>query len=1112
MNAPDQGELARQVEQAKQVKENPAIGFAVSRYVLTMGVFVAIVLVGFAATFGLGVNLLPTLTIPIVSVSTSYPGGTPTDLDRQVTRPIEEAVATIPGVASIQSTSEQGFSSVVINFSAGSNQDAMLAEVNQRIADVRGELPSGAQAPVAQKFDPNASSVLTVAVAGSGSLQDARTWANRELKPLLEAVPGVAAVTLSGVPERRIEVQLDPAQLAAYNLSAAQVQAAIQASTLDVPAGEVQEAGRQVSFAARNVPTSLKQLEELRIDTARGVRLADLGVVRDTEAPARQYVRLNGQPIISMDVRKLANANTVGVSKGVRAALEGVKAPTGYTITPINDNGPYIGHSVDDTVKEGLLVAVAVAIICLLALGKLNTAFAVILAIPISLAAAPIVFQLIGASFNIVSLIALIVAMGIVVDDSIVVAENVDRYRRMGFSPVESVLKGASEIFSAVSAATWSLLAVLLPISFLPGLIGQIFREFGLGLAAAIFFSWLEAIFFLTVRMAYTPDPEPVRWSDVGRTLRNGRGSLTWVIGLLRKSLGWALLLGSSIALFMALGPWGLLGVPALPALALLGRYVLSVVFATLGALTATLHHATEALLERARHAYARSLAVVLKRSWVMLVVGALFLASGALTTVPFAFNPTTDDGVASIELILPAGTPLAEANRLAGRVENFLARSPAVKNASVTVSRNGSFHNIELVKRDQRESVFVLTERWQRYVQTLFQDRPEVEVRVGQASGLTLSLSAPNRELLESRHRRVLETIRQDAGVLSVKSSLTDTAPERVFVSDASALDRTGLTQSDLAQTLRLALEGAKAGDYHDGDRTVPIHVRLEPSSVNDGQSLLALPVFASGLNANTTLGELGRFNLAQSPSTLTRVNRRYAANLTITLKAGANALEFENRINETLTKQGVLGGGVAFGSADPNSEAALAGNLTTLGPIAVLLALVLNYLVLGAQFNSFRYPIYLLVPVPLAVVGALWALQLFGAGLDVISVLGMVILVGLVTKNAILLLDFVVERARSMGLREALIEAGSLRLRPIIMTTLTVLVISVPLVLGLGEGAELRRGLGIIILGGLVSSTLLTLYVLPALFYTFERKRLSKPPTTAAPNAGLKAVGSSA
>jgi HAE1 family hydrophobic/amphiphilic exporter-1 len=1064
----------------------------VSRYVLTMGVFIAIVLVGFTATFGLGVNLLPTLTIPIVGVTTTYPGGAPGDLDRQVTRPIEDAVATIPGVTNIQSTSSAGVSVVVINFRPGSNQDSALAEVNQRLADVRGSLPSGVDAPVGQKFDPNASSVLSVAVAGPGGLSEVREWANRVAKPALEASPGVAAVGLFGAPERRIEIVLEPSRLAAFNLSAAGVAQTLQANNLDLPAGELREGDRQVTFSLRTTPRSLQELSELRV--APGVRLSDVGAVRDTEAREGSLRRLNGQPVVTLDVRKLSDANTVSVSQAARAVVQNLDLPSGYTATVINDNGPYIAATVSDTVKEGVLVAVAVAIICLLALGKINTSFAVILAIPISLAAAPIVLQAIGGSFNIISLIALIVAMGIVVDDSIVIAENVDRYRKMGYTPVESVLKGASEIFSAVSAATWSLLAVLLPISFLPGIIGQVFREFGLTLAAAIFLSWLESIFFLTVRMAYTPDPANPTWAQAGRAVLGVRSSFAWTLGVLRKPVGWVAVAGVGALGWFALGAWGALLVLASPMVFFVLRHLLVALLAGLGALVQSAHHATLEVLEWLRVRYERSLRAALKRAWIVLTVTGVFLVSITLVNVPFEFNPRSDDGLSQVEIVLPAGTPLETSNAYARRLEGFFARAPEVKNASAQINTGSVVVGLELTPRGERQNVFDLNARWQTEIAALFADRPELEVRVASGAGTQLALSAPSLEALQARQPAILRAVRADPAVLSVKSSLTDTAPERVFVPDPTRVERTGLTSSDLAQTLRGALEGTRAGDFRDaGDRTVPVFVRLEPSS--DAQALLQLPVYAPSLNANLTLGQLGRFDLTQSPTTLTRIDRRYAATLTVTLRRDANALEFQTRTEERLRTQSLLAGGITLGSSDPNSEAALAGDLTRLAPLAVALALVLNYLVLGAQFNSFRYPIYLLAPVPLAIVGALWTLQLFGAGLDVISVLGMVILVGLSTKNAILLLDFVVERTKTLSLRDALVEAGGLRLRPIVMTTLTALVISVPLVIGLGEGAELRRGLGVIILGGLLTGTVLTLYVVPALFYVFERKRLATP-----------------
>ena len=296
------------------------------------------------------------------------------------------------------------------------------------------------------------------------------------------------------------------------------------------------------------------------------------------------------------------------------------------------------------------------------------------------------------------------------------------------------------------------------------------------------------------------------------------------------------------------------------------------------------------------------------------------------------------------------------------------------------------------------------------------------------------------------------------------------------------------------------------------DGDESYNVNVKLNPVLISGQQSLLDLPVYAPTLGSVLPLSELGHFELRQAPSTISRLSKTYNATLNLTLKKGVNGFAARAPIEQSLKDQGLVDDQVRIGSGSSTGSAALLGNLFVYGPIAILVALLLNYIVLGSQFNSFRYPVYLLLPVPLAVVGAIWALALLGVPLDIITVLGMVVLVGLVTKNAILLLDFVVERARAMPLADALVEAAGLRLRPIIMTTLTVLVISIPLILGSGEGSEFRKGLGVVILGGVLTSTILTLFVVPSAFYRFERKRIQPrtqregsvtPDATLAPSA---------
>ena len=1129
--------------EAERIIENPAIKFSVSRYVLSIGAFVAVVIFGLVASLGLGVDVLPNFTVPVVSIITTYPGATPEDLDKQVTRKIEDAVSTIAGVADINAGSSSGVSQVAVTFGNGVNIINAANDVSQKMAAIRGQLPAGADSPTVQKFNPNDQPIIRVALSGNGfALRDVFKYADSKLRNAIERVNGVADVSISGAPAREIQVLLDPSKLASYNLSPARVTNALRANALNLPAGDITANGSNISFATRNVPTSLTAIEQTLVDPAQGTRIVDLGVVRDTSSATTSYARLNGQPVVLLSIRKASGANTVSVSGGVRDAVKALNLPNGFQAKIAADNSVSIAASVYDTAKEAFLVAGIVAIVCLLALGKLNTAFAVVLAIPISLSAAPLVFAYFGFTFNIITLLALIVAMGIVVDDSIVVAENIERFRHMGYGLIESVLKGASEVFSAVAASTFSLLAVLLPLALIPGILGTFFKEFSLGLAGAILFSWLEALFFLTVRMAYSPDPKPMTWRDFGQTLTSFPLSFKWGWKAWRKLLGILGLIAVVIAQVVPIvlklrAPVDAASIaadklnPGLPLAASIGiivasivlypfvlmllHYLLAVLFGLLNASANWLYTITDNGLNAFRRGYTRALRASLKRNGFVLLGALAFLFSGilALANLQFTFSPKTDSSEMSTRVTLPPGTSLDETDKIVRRVEAYLEQQPDVRRIATTVGTTSGFTaggveprnalmTIELSPKGTRPASFDLIPEYNTELKALLADRPEVSVKVsgaqqgpGDSADLTLFLAGSSQAALIDRAPKVIAALIKNPLVVSVSSSVSQTTVEQAFIPDQGKLAGTGLTADDLANVMRTANQGTKAASYRDADESYDVKVKLNPELVSGQQSLLDLPVYSQALQSNLPLSELGRFEFRQAPSTISRSAKTYSATLEITLKKGTNGFAARGPITKDLESKGLLDEEVGLGTGSSTGSAALLGNLFLYGPIAILVAILLNYLVLGAQFNSFRYPIYLLLPVPLAIVAAIWALVILGVALDIITVLGMVVLVGLVTKNAILLLDFVVERAREMPLMEALIDAAGLRLRPIVMTTLTVLVISIPLILGEGEGAEFRKGLGVVILGGVLVSTFLTLFVVPAAFYRFEKGRINKP-----------------
>jgi len=1163
------------------MRDNPLVKFFVERFVFSTAAFVALVLFGLIAGSRLGVDLLPRFEIPVVAVSTVYAGAGPQEIESQVSKPIEDALSTLPNIDTIASQSSEGFSLVLVQFKYGTAVDQVANDVAQRVAGARGQLPKDASAPVVRKFDPASQPILFLAVSADGrDLREVANYVDQQLKPSLQLVSGVADAQLEGAPTREIQVLVDPWKIADYGLTASQVVGAIQTSALAVPAGSQDQNGQRLLYTLRNTPRTPQDVANIVLDPNRGLKVSDLATVRDTSTTATSYTRLNGQPIVLLGIRKTPDSNAVSVGDGIKKVLAQTKLPAGYKAQIVGDSTTFISSTVNDTLKEVVIVALVVSLVVLIFLGKLNSVFSVVIAIPITMAGALLVFGLLGFTYNIISLLAIIVAVGIVVDDSIVVAENIDRYRAMNYSLVdavrkgarevlsseqagllaenieryqkeegleieaalrkaaheilpddeslvvsknvlnlleqrytlkEAVLKGTTQVISAVSAATLSLLAVFLPISFLPGFIGQFFREFGLGLAAAIFFSWLEALFFLTVRLAYLPDPKPPTWSALGLQLRrlpsdfSNAFTKSW-----RRPLFWVGALALLIVL-LRIKPLLALGILLYPVLFAVLVYLIRAILGFFGAIATTLHNGSEFLFLRLRDGYANALASLLPRSWIVLSVGfVLFLTIGFVAPkIPFNFTPQSDNGQISVVLTLPKGTALSETDTILRRLEAKLQTLPYVKEVLATSGSSASAIGtppaergtieVTLIEKTKRKNVFLLVGEVKNALQTLLNDRPEASLRVSAEGGgpggddFQYTLIAPTPELLQERTTKAVQIMNSMPFLVNVTSSLTERANERVLVPNDAALEGTGITPSDLGNTLRIYNAGVEAAKLRQSGEEYPIIVKADPRLVPDQNALLSLPIASPVLQQTLPLSAVSTFQNRQSPATLARTNQAFSTALTANRAPGVTGgvFQYGNQIQDAFKKQGVTGGGVRL---DTQGGTAFVGDLASAAPIAFGLALLLNYLVIASQFNTFRYPLYLLLPVPLALVGAFWALYLFGAGLDTISVLGLVLLIGLVTKNAILLLDFAVREAREKPLYNALVEAGRLRLRPILMTTLTVLIISIPLISGGGEGAEFRKPLGIIILGGVLTSTLLTLFVVPSAFYLFERRRFEK------------------
>ena len=1092
----------------------------VERYVASISIFGAIVLFGLVSVLGIGIDLFPEIEIPIVAVSTVYPGAGSEEIARQISEPIEGSLSTLPGISNVTSTSSEGVSVVIAEFATGVAIDQAAIDVSQRINTVVGGLPDDATTPTVQKFDPNDQPILGVAVSAPGEdLGAVQRYVEDNIQPQLQRVEGVADVSVAGPSEREVQVLIDPNRLETYGLSPAQVSGAISGSALDLPIGDLSFSVSRVLLTGRNTPTSLKAIEDIQVDSARGIRVVDVATVRDSAADVSSFARVNGEPVVLVQIQKISGSNSVASAANVRTAIERLELPAGYEARVINDTTLQTAATVNDTVVEVAIAIVAVALVIMFFVGRLGTILAVVLSIPISIAGAFIVFGLMGFTFNLITLLAITVAVGLVVDDSIVVAENIDRFQNMGYARKDAVIQGAGEVSTPVLASTLSLLAVFLPISFLPGVIGDFFAQFGLAMASMVFFSYLASMFFLTMVLAYLPNPLPPGWQDLPKAVGKFRTDLGWTLNLYKRVWFYLLLAAAGAALFFLRGPVWLLVLLAVPILLGVIRYVGRLALYFLGAIFLSLYQAGVWATDRVRDGYAASLRASLNFSWAVLLGAALLLGTliFVFPRVGFVFTADQDTDQLNLSMTLPTGSPLDNSNELALAVEEAVLTDARVELVQSSVGGGGGGgltgggggpESVSMTiglfgEREERADEIAVD--LEQTVGAVLTNYPEVDYSVSKAEGggppasssYSLELSSADLELLLEREADIRTILQTNSDLRNVSSTLASSVSERVFVIDESSLTGTGLNAATIYQTLRTYNTGSEAAKLRSEGEEFPIIVSANERFVRDEQALLGLPILVPATGAELPIGQFGSFETRDAPATVSRSNRAYSLGFSADLAVEAAELgRVQDEIGAELEEAGLVDAAVYENSA---SSLDLLGDFLLYGPIAFALALLLNYLVIGTQFNSFKFPLYLLITVPLALVGAVWLLFAFGTPLDIISVLGVIMLIGLVMKNAILLLEVLMEQINEKGgkvasLKDALVESGRLRFRPIIMTTLTIVIISIPLLLGLGEGAEFRYGLGVVILGGVVTSAVLTFYVVPAAFYLFERKNFEE------------------
>ncbi len=1085
---------------------------SIRRPVFILMVVSALIVLGINSMSKMNLELNPRVDVPYISVLTSYPGAGPEEIETQVTKKIEDAVASVNGIDQITSSSQEGISSVLIKFRIGVSSDVAASDVREKVSAARGSLPLDVKDPVILKFDINSMPIIYYGVVGKRPSREIRDLADNVIKPQLGKVPGVAAVNVTGGNVREIRVSVHKDRLDAYGIGIQQLVALIQSTNLNFPVGHVIEGNREYNVRIVGEYPNVESIGETRLHMPNGqtVKLSDIADIQDTVEEQRDISRINRQDSVAIVVQKTSEGNTVEVARGVREEVAKLQKilPPDIRFVLNQDTSVNVENNVEDVKASLFLGAFLAVLVVYLFLHNIRGTVIVAIAIPTSILATFLPMYLFGFTLNGMTLMALSLAVGILVDDSIVVIENIYRHLARGEEPVEAALNGRSEIGLAAITITLVDVVVFVPIAFMGGIVGQFFKSFGITVASATLFS-LFVSFTLTPMLAS-------RWFRAGEVLETNRGVFGFIErfyhGLdrhYRWALSWALryrgivvYVGSGllVLIFVAiissvLGSAFTRLLPYVVGLFVLGGLILLTPYRLLGLLVT-----------------AGGVAAVFAAFGIGAAAGHPLLL--------FRFAPDQDQGQVSIIGELPAGTSISRTLSVAKHIENIAASVPDVKNIFTEVGATASgvaggnasigpqYFTMSLKLRDRMSlgdsiNPFVNKANLRRIPDT--QVAEILRKKIGQIPGVTLKIAAVSgfggggaplevdiegndvRELT-ALGDKVLAIFKQEPGVLNPDISVRIGKPEQRVIVDPVKSAAMGLTVAQVANALRISLEGDDSLVYREHGNEYTIRVQLSDRDRHDTSKIPELVVGTMMLPGGTVqpirLADVATILPSTGPTKIDRMDRQKLVAVTANVAPGYAPGNMQLNIDKKLA-------GIDFGKniykwGGENKVQADEGKYM----IAALgLAIVLVYMLMAALFDNLLYPFIIMLSLPQAMVGALLGLMVAHHSLTIISMIGIIMLVGLVTKNAILLVDYTnTLRSRGLSRTDAILEAGPTRLRPILMTTIAMVFGMLPTALGLGRGAEFRAPLASPVIGGLILSTMLTLLVIPCVYTYFD------------------------
>ena len=995
-------------------------------------IIVAMVVVGGLSYSRLGVDLMPDISLPYVAVTIANPGVGPEEMETQVTKPIEDTLSTINGIDKVTSTSSEGVSMILAAFVLEKDAQLAATEVREKVAGIRNTLPREIIEPVINKFDPAAVPIGSYAVlskSGRMSLPQVREFVDDTIKVQIQQVDGVGAVDLIGGQEREIQVEVDLDRMNAQGISIAQVTQAIRGENLNMPAGRVEGKAQDFLIRTKAEFTSLPEMLDIVVANVGGhpVYLKDLAQVKDDFKTKRTISRVNGLECVSLVVQKQSGTNTVKVADEVNRMIAVIrKANPDLDIRRTTDTSIQIKESRDDVLRTLVLGILFAGLVVLFSFGDLRNTLITVAGLPVCLIAAFAVMSFFGYTVNMITLLALSLSVGLLIDDAIVVRENIFRHMdKLGQDPMKAASEGTSEVGLAVTATTMTIVAVFLPVAFTTGIAGKFFRQFGVTVAAAVLISLFEAFTFAPMLSAHF----------FKKTERNGK-----------KTLGWRL------------------------------EHLVSNAYEKLGANYRPL------LRWALKH----------RKTMIGITTVVFFISAYLFTVVGTGGTPRGDQAEFNLSIQTASGSSLDRTDAAVLAIEKILREQPEIGDlATVVGSTDGSSDvasiNVKLKipageAQAYRDKVRPLLARVPGATIT-FQDASSMggaAFAAMQQLPIQINIKGTDMAGLYAAGDQVKLALQGISGLVDVNSDNRPPKPELQIQIDRERASRLGTGTGQIAAIMRSIVDGDLASKYREGEKLYDIRVRATGNIRNDVQRLgrVYIPLLRGGA---ITLDQVGSLRTVNGPTQIRRSNRTRQIMIAANTLKGRALNEITQNVKNALAKipypQGVT---YEFGGQVEQNQKMFA----SLG-LAMALAVVFVYMVLASQFGSFVQPFVIMLALPLSIIGAVLGLLLANKLFDMVAFIGLIMLMGLVTKNSILLVDYTnVLRRRGMKRFEAIVEAGSTRLRPILMTTLAMILGMIPVAVGFGTSSSFRAAIGYTIIGGLTSSTILTLVVVPVVY----------------------------